>query len=445
MLKMMLQRLIWACLILTIPHLVFASQVQEVTLKNGLKVLIKEDHRAPVVFTSIWYKVGGSYEHSGITGISHVMEHMMFRGTRRFPAGTLERMVSRVGGQQNAMTSNDSTIYYQVLPASKLELAFKLEADRMHNLIIDKEKFAKEIQVVMEERRMRFDNNPQALMWERFMAAAHVNNPYHHQAIGWMTDLINMTAENVRQWYQKWYTPNNAIVVVVGDVNAAHVIQLAKKYYGAVPFRKVPTLKPRREVAPLGVNVVHVYLPAKLPLLMMGYQTPTLTTAKEKWEPYALDVLSAILGGTDSSRLVSDLVRNQQIASYVSVSYDPFNLHGNLLTISAVPAAGHSVKSLKKAIVAELVQLTKQPVDKKELARIKAQIIAGRVFEKDSLRAQAFNLGTPEVVGMPWQVGENYWEKVSKITAEQVQKVAAKYLSAHRLTVGILHPQRSKR
>ncbi len=279
------------CLIVIVflffPLIVIANNVHQYQLPNGLTLIVKEDHRAPVVFSSVWYKVGGSYEQNGTTGISHVLEHMMFRGTKKYPAGMLERLVSEYGGQQNAMTTNDQTVYFQKFSADKLPLSFRLESDRMHNLTLSDQDFNKEIQVVMEERRMRFDDNPNALTYERFMATAFVNNPYHHQTIGWMTDLKHMTAQDVRDWYHTWYVPNNAIVIVVGDVNPEKVLALAKHYFGPLKSKPVPTLKPRTEIPASGTKHVDVYAPANLPLLMMGYQTPSLVTAKDSWKPYA--------------------------------------------------------------------------------------------------------------------------------------------------------------
>ncbi len=269
-----------------------AGSIHTYQLDNGLKLIVKEDHRVPMVFTSVWYKVGGSYEHNGVSGISHVLEHMMFRGTQKYPAGAFEKEISDVGGEQNAMTADDFTVYFERLSADQLPTAFRLEADRMHNLVLSKNDFDKEIQVVMEERHMRYDNNPTSLAYERFMAAAFVNSPYHHQAIGWMTDLQHMTVQDVRDWYHAWYVPNNSIVVVVGAVNPEQILALVKAYFGPLEVKPVPHLKPRIEIPPLGTTSVKIEVPARLPMIMMGYQTPSLTTTKEKWQPYALDVLS---------------------------------------------------------------------------------------------------------------------------------------------------------
>ncbi len=417
-----------------------AQSVHEYHLKNGLTLLVKEDHRAPVVFSSVWYKVGGSYEHDGITGISHVLEHMMFRGSRKYPAGMLEKLISDNGGDQNAMTGNDQTVYYERISSDKLPLTFQIESDRMHNLLLKQSDFEKEIQVVMEERRMRFDDNPNALTYERFMAAAFVNNPYHHQAIGWMTDLEHMTIQDVRRWYHTWYVPNNAIVVVVGDVQPEKVFALAKKYFEPIPSSSVPALKPRTEIPSLGTKQVDVNIPAKLPLLFEGYQVPTLTTEKNSEKPYALDVLASLLGGSDSSRFARNLVRGKQIASFAQVSYDPYQLHSALIVFVGVPAQGHSITELQSAFDNEVKQLQEKPVTPSELERVKAQVIAGDVYKADSLVNQAFDLGTPESIGLSWRNSQIYVSRIEAVTAQQIQEAAKQYLISRGLTITVLHP-----
>jgi zinc protease len=424
---------------LLLAPLLSAAQVHEYMLDNGLKLLVKEDHRAPVVYSSVWYKVGGSYEHNGITGISHVLEHMMFRGTTKYPSGSFEKIISEMGGEQNAMTGNDQTIYYEKLASDKLPISFELEADRMHNLVLTKEIFAKEIQVVMEERRMRYEDNPQALTWERFMAAAHVNNPYHHQAIGWMTDLQNMTVQNVRDWYHQWYAPNNAFVLVIGDVKADDVYQLAVKYFGKIPKSTVKTLKPRTEIPTLGHKQIDVFAPAKLPWIVMGFPTPTAKTAKNKSDPYALVVLSAILGGGDSSRFARDLIRGSQIAADASASFDPFTLHQNQFLIDGIPAKGITIDVLKKKLLAQVEKMKAGLVTVQELERVKAQVIAANVFSQDSLSDQAMDLGTPESIGLSWRDEESFVDNIKLVTAQQIQAVAKKYLKQQNLTTAVLH------
>jgi zinc protease len=431
-------------LLIFLPILAFSATdnaTHEYTLDNGLKLIVREDHRAPVVLSSVWYRVGGSYEHDGITGISHMLEHMMFKGTKKYGPGVLIKQVTENGGQQNAMTSDDFTAYYQMWAKDKLPLSFKFEADRMRNLTLQQNLYDKEHQVVMEERRMRVDDDPQALMRERFNAAAYVNNPYHHPVIGWMTDVQHLTLNNLKNWYHQWYAPNNAIVVVVGDVNPNKVYYLAKKYFGDLKSEKLPAVKPRTEIQGLGTRRVIVSVPAKIPFLTLGYNVPSLVTAKKSWQPYALDMLTGILSGGASSRFQKDLIRGHQIAVSASASYNPYKLYGGLLTISGIPGVNYTLDQLQQSFMNEIKRLQTKPVSQAELDRVRAQLIASKVFQKDSIMYQMYDIGVPEVVGLSWKSTQNYNSEIDKVTPQQVMEVAKEYLVPSNLTIGILKPK----
>lgn len=426
-----------------LPSAIYAADlpsVHEYRLDNGLKLIVKEDHRAPVVFSSIWYKVGSSYEPRGITGISHALEHMMFRGTAQYGPGKLSEIINANGGEQNAMTAEDFTVYYQSLPADKLALSFQLEADRMTHLTLDQDAFAKEIQVVMEERRMRTEDNPQELTTERLNAIAFINDPYSHPVVGWMSDLQQMDVSDLRAWYHQWYAPNNAVVVVVGDVQPENVLQLAKKYFGPTPAATLPVIKPIKEVSALGIRHLNTHIPAQSPWVIMAYNTPSLTTDPQSNDPYVLTVLASLLGKGDSSRLNSQLVRGQQIAASVSADYDLYNLYSNLLTLSATPAKQVSSNDLQRALQKEIQNLQTNLVSPAELSRAKALIVAEHVFDQDSPTAQAFNLALPEVTALSWQKENDFVSHIESVTAEQIQAVAKRYLIPERLTIGILDP-----
>ena len=421
---------------------VYASaEVQEFKMANGLKVLVKEDHRAPIVVSQIWYKVGGSYEHSGITGVSHVLEHMMFKGTKKYPAGEFSRIIAENGGRENAFTGKDYTAYFQQLEKSRLKVSFEMEADRMRNLTLPEEEFKKELAVVMEERRMRTEDKATALTSEQFNATAYVNNPYHQPIIGWMNDLENMQVSDLRQWYQKFYAPNNATLVVVGDVNGQKVFELAKKYFSKLKPSDIAATKPRLDAEQKGERRITVKAPARLPYLLMGYKVPSYKTAKEDWEPYALDVLAYVLSGGSSSRFSKSLVRKQQIAVNADTGYGIFSRLDELFVIDATPAAGYTVQQLEVAINKEIKKIKTELVSAKELERIKAQTIAGKVFEKDSVFYQAMQIGMLETVGLDWKINDEYTKRVRQVTAEQIQKVAKKYLVKDTLTVAVLDPQ----
>lgn len=433
-------RIVMSFLLCIFSSQILAANTTEYRLSNGLKVIVKEDHRAPVVISQVWYKVGSSYEPGGITGISHALEHMMFRGTQQHGPGELDRIVAENGGQQNAFTHFDYTGYYQILAASKLAISFELEADRMRNLLLRPEDFAKEIQVVMEERRMRTEDNPQSQTFERFLAAANIVEPYHHPVVGWMNDLQNMTVEDVRAWYQRWYAPNNAIVVVVGDVQPEQVYQLAKKYFGDLKPSVLPVIKPQQEIKALGERTVTVRVPAQLPWLVLGYNVPVVKTAQQSWEPYALEVLAAVLDGGDSARFGQNLIRGQQIAASTTVSYNLYSRFNNLFLLAATPAEGHTVEQLKAALLQQIKQLQEIPVSLTELQRVKTQMIANKIYQKDSIEEQASAIGSLMAVDLPWQLTDEYISRIRTITPSQVQAVARKYLITESLTVAKLDP-----
>ncbi|MEY3808362.1 MAG: hypothetical protein RI893_1338 [Pseudomonadota bacterium] len=419
-----------------------ATKVSEQVLDNGLKILVKEDHRSPVAVSQVWYKVGSSYEPGGITGISHMLEHMMFKGTDKHAAGEFSRIVAENGGEENAFTGTDYTAYFQTMEASRLAVSFELEADRMRNLHLLADELKKELQVVTEERRMRTDDNPQAKMQEHFNAMAYTNSPYKNPVIGWPNDIENYKVEDLQAWYQRWYAPNNATLVVVGDVDTKAVFALAERYFG--PLKSCDcqsyTLKPQAEVEQLGVRKMTIKLPAKLPTLVMGYKVPVLKTVQHEWEAYALEVLAGVLDGGSSARLESGLVRGKQLAVSVGASYSLTSRLPELFTLEATPAEGKTVWNLETALKDEIAQLQIKLVDNDELQRIKAQVLAKAVYERDSNFYQAMQLGMLETVGLGWKVVDQYVEKVNQVTAEQVREVAQKYLLEDKLSVAYLEP-----
>ncbi len=417
------------------------SPVHEFTLENGLKLLVKEDHRAPVVVSQIWYKVGASYEHNGITGVSHVLEHMMFKGTKKHGPGEFSKIIAENGGRENAFTGRDYTAYFQQLEKSRLAISFEMEADRMRNLTLPPDHFKKELAVVIEERQMRTEDNPHSLVYEKFNASAWISSPYHQPIIGWMNDLQNLRVEDLKPWYARWYAPNNATLVVAGDVNADEVKALTEKYFADIPPSDLQALKPRIEPQQKSTRRITVRVPAKLPYLLMGYKVPVLKTAEQDWEPYALEVLAGILSGGNSARFPKELVRKQQIAVSADVGYNLYARQAEIFLLDATPAAGHSVEEVETAILAQLQRIKDEPVTTEELARIKAQVVAGKVYERDSIFYQAMQLGTLETVGLGWQRMDEYADRVRAITAEQVQQVAKKYLLEDSLTVAVLEPQ----
>jgi len=417
------------------------EQVYEYRLDNGMQVLVKEDHRAPIAVSQVWYKVGASYEPDGITGISHVLEHMMFKGTERHGPGEFSRIIAQNGGEENAFTGADYTAYFQTLAADRLEVSFELEADRMRNLRLAPEEFAKEVEVVKEERRLRTEDKPNALTYEQFNAVGYRVLPYRNPVIGWMNDLENLKAEDLQAWYRKWYAPNNATLVVVGDVQPEQVLALAKKHFGSLQAEEIPTLKPLKEPPHRGMVRTVVKAPAKQPYLILGYQTPVLKSAEQEWEPYALEMLAAILGDGDSSRLARELVRGRALAVSADADYSAFSRLGALLSLDAIPAGETTVEQLEQALRAQVARLRDEPVSDGELERVRNQVLANKVYELDSVFYQAMQLGVLETVGLDWRLAFEYPEKIKAVTAEQVQAVANKYLIDDALTVAVLEPR----
>ncbi len=417
-----------------------AGKVHEYQLDNGLKLIVKEDHRAPIVVSQVWYKVGASYEHDGITGVSHVLEHMMFKGTKNHAPGEFSRIISENGGRQNAFTSTDYTAYFQSLEKSRLPVSFELEADRMRNLKLTEEEFRKEIKVVMEERRMRTEDKPTSFTYEQFNATAYTSSSYRIPTIGWMDDLENMELSDLQAWYERFYAPNNAIVVVVGDVEPGAVLKLAKKYFGPLKPEQIIAPKPRIEPEQEGPRWITVRQPALVPYLIMGYKVPVLNTATEDWEPYALEVLAGILDGGDSARLARELVRGSQVAASAGAGYDVYDRQSSLFLFDGTPSNSHSVEDLQQALLEQIARLQEQPVTADELARVKAQVVAGNIYEQDSVFYQGMKIGQLESVGLDWRIEEDYVKLVNAVTPGQVQAVAKKYLVENRRTFAMLDP-----
>ncbi|MFT4059057.1 MAG: pitrilysin family protein [Legionella sp.] len=417
------------------------SQVQEYTLNNGLKILVKEDHRAPIVVSMIWYHVGSADEPGGITGVSHAIEHLMFKGTKNYPLGVFSKTIATIGGQSNAFTNNDYTAFFEKTAASQLATSFKLEADRMNNLLLDPNEFAKEIKVIQEERRLRTDDNPQALAFERFLATAHLSAPYSHPVIGWMSDLQQMTVDDVKKWYETYYAPNNATLVVVGDVQSDAVHHLASQYFGDLPKKLIPERKQQLEPPGLGKKIVHVQSNAKLPIVVLGYTVPGLNTAQKTYEPYALELIAGILDAGDSSRFAKNLIRGKHIANGASTYYNLYTRYQTQFIVYGAPTEDQNIHNLEKSLVNELNDLKKNPVSEKELQRVKNQIIAQKIYEKDSIFGQANELGLLETVGLGWKKAQEYTQAINSITAEQIQQTAQRYFQEKNMTVAELEPE----
>jgi len=424
-------------LLATLPAM---AQVSEYKLSNGMKVIVKEDHRAPVVVSQVWYRVGSSYEPDGITGISHALEHMMFKGTEEYGPGEFSRIVSALGGSENAFTSRDYTAYFETLAVEHLERALELEADRMRNLLLDPAEFAKEIEVVKEERRLRTEDKPSGKLYEQFNAVAWRASPYSNPVIGWMNDLDNMTMQDLADWYRLWYAPNNATLVVAGDVQPEEVLALAERHFGPIKPSEPAPMKPAAEPKQVGETRVEVRAPARQPYVLMGYKTPIVGSSEEPWEPYALYVLSSVLDGGDSARLSRQLVRGTGIAASAGADYDNYSRLPGMFLLDGTPTEGHTAGELEQALRREVAMLREQLIDEQELKRVVTQAVASKVYQADSLFYQAMEIGMLDAISLDWRLTESEIDALKAVTPEQVRAVAQRYLVDDNLTVATLNP-----
>jgi zinc protease len=430
----------------TLPATVFAAAAAENDvsvreLANGLRVIVKPDRRAPVAVSMVWYRIGSVDEQNGATGVAHVLEHMMFKGTKTVPAGEFSRLIAAAGGRENAFTSRDYTGYFQTLHKSALPLSFRLEADRMANLVLSPEEFAKEIKVVMEERRWRTDDRPQSVMFERLLATALTAHPHRNPVIGWMNDLENLTIDDTRRFYELWYAPNNAIVVVVGDVVPEEIFALAEQHFGSIPKKALPSRKPQDEPPQLGLKRLTVKVPAEQAQVLMAYRVPRLSKPNEDWEPYALDMLESVLSGNPAARLSRQLVKTDRLAVAAGAGYEGVGRGPGFFYLSGTPAQGRTAAEMEQGLRREVQRVVDEGVTQEELERVKAQAIAAQVYQRDSMFFQARQIGWLETVGLSYRDENLFLEKLQQVTPEQVREVARKYLVDDGLTVAYLDPQ----
>ena len=423
-----------------------ANDVQQFTLKNGMQLIVKPDRRAPTAIQMVWVRVGAMDEVDGTSGVAHALEHMMFKGTRTVPPGQFSRRVAALGGQENAFTSRDYTGYYQQIPADKLPGVMRLESDRFaHNQWPDAE-FKKEIEVVKEERRMRTEDQPRALLMEQLYAASFIASPYHRPVVGWMSDLDAMTPDDVRNFHRQWYVPANAAVVVAGDVDAQKVRAWAEQTYGRIPARAVPARKPRTEPEQRGLRRIAVKAPAEQSFVALAWHVPVLRhvtdMTADDHDALALLVLSAVLDGYSGARLDRALTQgDNRVADDADSGAAVINRGPGLFLLTGVPAQGKTAADVEAALRAEVARVAQNGVAPAELERVKTQWTASNIYERDSLMNQAQELGSYWVQGLPVDAEERLIAALRQVTPEQVQAVAAKYFGDDTLTVATLLPQ----
>ena len=431
------------CLALAASVLMFSlvawaeePRVQEYTLANGMKVLIVEEPKAPVITVQIWYKVGSRNEVMGRAGLSHMLEHMMFKGTKKYGKGEFSKIIKKNGGNDNAFTSQDYTAYFENLAADKLKLALELEGDRLQGLLLDNKEFQLEREVVKEERRLRTEDNPQAYLVEQMFAQAFMEHPYHWPIIGWFNDLNAMTREDLKAHYEKYYVPNNATLVIAGDVKPDVALPLIKQYFEGIPTGKAPAFEEVMDPQQKGERRIMVKREAQLPFIYLGYKVPNFRSP----DVHALAVLENLLSSGKSSRLYDALVYRKNLALAVGASYSELSADPELYSVYAVVKPGSKIEEVEKALLMEIDRLKREGPTDKEMQKAKNQVEARHVFEQDSMFRQAMLLGTAETVGAGWQYTANYVENLRKVTREDVVRVSRQYLIPDQLTTGILVP-----
>jgi zinc protease len=411
------------------------AQVFEKVLPNGLKVIFLENHRAPVITFQIWYRVGSRNEEYGKTGISHLLEHMMFKGTARVRPGDFFRIVQENGGRSNAFTSYDFTTYFENLSADRIQVALDLESDRMQNLILREKDFQTERKVVMEERRLRTDDNPKAYLMEKLTATAFHIQPYRWPIIGWMEDLARFRLEDLEAYYDMYYNPVNAFVVVVGDFKKDDLLPQVEKAFASIPKGVAPDQERSIDPPQTGERRIVVKREAELPYLLMAFRVPNL----QHPDSYVLEVIATLLSGGKSSRLYQSLVREKRLAFHTEADHAFLSRDPGLFMIAVEPLPGRGVSEVEKAAEKELQRLREEPVEEKELEKAKNQLEASYIFNQDSFFSQAMLLARYEIADT-WKTIDLYLPSIQKVTSQDVRRVAGRYLIPDNRTTGTLIP-----
>ncbi|MBF0282045.1 MAG: insulinase family protein [Zetaproteobacteria bacterium] len=418
-----------------------ASPLQQTTFANGVKLVVDEDHSAPVAMVQVWLKVGGRDELPGKTGLAHVFEHMMFKGSKQMKAGEFSRRIAAMGGSDNAFTSNDYTAYFATVPAEKVADVLTMEAERFANLSLNEEDFAKEIKVIMEERRMRTEDDPNSRMFEELSAAALRLHPYRNPVIGWMQDLQGLTIEDVRAFYQLHYVPGSVTVVVVGDVDFEEVAKMVAQGFASMAPKPIPPRFNPQEPEPLGAKSVEVQLPAQLPMVAIAIPAPVWQPGINDADVAALALFTEMLSGGRSALLQQQLVEKDRLAFSIGAGYDPFGMGLDLWYMYGALGPGQSKQALEKAFWQLLQAYVETPPSEQRIAIAKRRLIANRVFAQDSLYLRAKEIGIMETVGIGSDQRDVWQNAIEKVTATDIQKAVGRWLRAERSTVGFLQPK----
>jgi zinc protease len=414
------------------------------TLDNGMQVVVVSNRRAPVVTHMVWYRAGAMDEPPGRTGVAHLLEHLMFKGTEAFPDGVFSQIVARNGGRENAFTSQDFTGYFQSVAADRLELMMELESDRMTNLILSQDDIDTERQVVLEERRSRIENDPGSRLGEQANAAMYMNHPYRNPVIGWEHEIRALTRDDLIAFYRDWYAPNNAILVVVGDVTVEQVRPLAEKYYGRIPARELAPRIDWREPPAKAAQLVTLADPqVRQPSWSRRYHAPGYVYGATE-HAYALEVLADILGGNSTSRIYRRVVVEQKIAASAGAWYSPSSRGPTSFGFYGSPLPGGELGPVEAAMQAEIETLLRDGVTADEVDRAKARLQADAIYARDSLRAPAHSLGGGLIVGMTVEEIEAWPDRIGAVTVEAVNAAARAVLRSEATVTTVLVPENTE-
>ena len=418
----------------------FSERLEEYTLSNGLNVILIKDTRSPLVVNSIWYKVGSSYEKPGNTGISHVLEHMMFKGTKNFSTGEFSSIIKEMGGTENGFTSKDYTGYFQKVHKSNLEKCIELEADRMNNLIFNDKEILSEIEVVKEERRLRTDDNPISKTFEKIMLNAYGMNNYGIPIIGTMDDIDSITKTDLEGWYKTHYHPKNAIVIIAGNFDNENVKKYIEKYYGRINSEKQP-MHIKKHVDYKTTDYFEVYEKVAKPIVFIGFKKPKFNQNKSR-DHYALELFIEIMDGGYSSRLTKRLVNEKKIALDTFISNDTYNQHSNLLIIGGTPRGSISTEEFQKSILAEFSKKNIDSIATSELDIAKARIKANNIYKFDSVLNQAMQVGMLETKNISWRELDKYTSIIDSIKLEEIKRAGEAYLVNSNKLITIINPEK---
>ncbi|MBC8299499.1 MAG: insulinase family protein [Pelagibacterales bacterium] len=418
----------------------FSDRVEEYYLSNKLKVILIEDKRSPSVVSSIWYKVGSSYEYEGISGISHFLEHMMFKGTKTTEPGEFSAKIKKIGGTENAFTGRDFTGYFQKVHKSYLEICLKMEADRMKNLIFSQKEFKNEIEVVKEERRLRTDDNPTAKIFEKISNQAFGMRGYGVPIVGTMKDLNKISIADLKKWYLNYYVPNNAILILAGDFDKVEAKELIKKYYGVIEEAKVENYLEKSNHR-VSFKSIKVEDKVSEPLVLMSFENMQFNEENRK-ENHVIELLMELMDGGISSRFTKNLIDDKKIAISTFISYDTYSRKRNLITIGGSPNKNISAEQLREALIAEFANLVEEGLYENELTDVKSRLLANNIYKFDSVFYQVMQIGMLETKNFDWNILDKYIHEINSITEHDLINAAKKYILEKDYIFSVIEPKK---